>query len=394
MDTPQLKTYCFFNVINDVLNAATEEYKLDLEESIYLKSVYFYQFYKLREQNNCTRENGILLDFIVIRDFSKECLKLFRKDYDVNVSQNYIFSQWKKNLEIHSKDEYNIEFEMDCLSLPIKNIISFNKTLDFNNKIFEDALYILHKFQADVISVELYMVLLFDISLTYLANKEIEQTINSQFMHKIITGQIKTIGKRVYTDEDDGIIYSSEPPNKMDFSYGLKLQVFDGSSSLELLVSFFGEKLWYQQFDEYKDENTHHYFRFTQEPDFLFVENKRLNQYKDIPMETGVENFLSTEYVERFFRLWEYRLFKSEKVFFNMYIKPEILNKRTEIKFNFSKFNSIDIKTILKAIRETSSFTFNGKGVFGFVTLVSTKENDKSITLCINQDLYKNVDHD
>lgn len=391
-ENPSPKTFCFYTFINNALDLAIEKYKLDLEEAMHLKAIYFFRFYELRALENMLEKDSVFADFEGLKRFSGTCIKLFKKDYDKQISHQYLVSAFRKQLEISKKTEINIGFELNCFNLNINNTVKVNSILDLDEKVYKDAYYTLSKFQAQNIPVELYVVLLYDIALTYLANEDIEHTINSQHMHEIITGQIKTIGKRVYTNEDDMIKFSPVPPSKQDFSYTLQQNVFNGSYALELLASFFGNKLWHKQFDEYRDENSDDYFCFNQEPHFHLLENRRRKEYKDIPLKTSPEYFLSSEFRERFFLLWEYRFHKNEKLFFNKYIKPKMLDKQNQIDFDLSEYEGLDVKTILQGVMDTSSFTYEGKGEFGWASIIrSITECSNIITLHFNTDLYKSI---
>lgn len=378
-----VKIFRVHELINDVLELAVKKYKLDPIESGYLKSTYFFQLFQLRQKQDVLYEDTLIFEFDALKDLSRKCIQIFKREHYIKIPHEYMVSNFRQKLTIQKKEK-NIEFEVNNFELDLKNTRLIDDKLNLSQEIYEYTKFILDKFNAKKIPIELYIVTVYDVYLTYLENKD-EIEIDKNIIYYIVTGQLDIMARRMGLNS-----FSQTPPSKQNFNFNMKARFSNTRFSLKLLTLYFGDSSWHQLFKRYDRDNANNYFCFNEESCYKFAEKTR--QYKDVSLKTdNIQEFLGDEYRDQFFNIWEGRLKKNEKVFFNEFIKPQLLNKKEIIEFDFSNHKNIDLKTIINGIRDTSWFKYEGERSFGQISIIpSLMQRNNSLTLEINNSLYKN----
>lgn len=390
LNTPILKVYNVHSFFNDVIDASIKKYGLTPKEAAELKSTYYFVLFESRQSNDVLEYDVLKFDFEYLKKFSKHCLDVFKDNHPLDLSHQFILNEFRKKLQM-IKGEHSRVFELNGFSIDFKNVEILDKILTQNDQIKQNVDFTLKKFKAEIIPIELYLVLSYEIYLTYLDNDEIfNQTANSvkmELTHQVLLKQIRTIGQKILID-DGYLPIRSAPPTQDDFEFNLFANTYDTTSSLKLLTKFFGDTIWYQQFIDYTKGNESEYFSFQKEPTFKLVSSNR--QYKQVSLKTDcVTKFLADEHQNNFFKIWEDRLKKDEKDFFNEVIKPQILTKNKTIELYFELHKNHDIKKLAKAMRDTALFDYGYNGSNGFVNILpSIIEQEDRIILEVNRSLF------
>lgn len=385
---PTFNAYVFFNT---VIEKCIKKYDLEEYEATYLKSTYFYYLVTLRESNNLTDSDYIIMNYKILKQMNHECVQLFKRDYEyTNITHGYLLSKFKELLSMIKGTE-DISFQLNNLNVDFNNTRELNKILNLSSITSKCIKYILKKFGANVLPLEIYLVLAYEIDLILLDNKEFFKNSNElaiqDYVFLVVTKQMRTIGKKIVVEENNLTSIIIQPPLKEDFMFNIDLQIFNSSYSLKLLTLYYGDNCWHKLINGYLEKDSKKYFCFNQEPHIKLESNNR--QFKSIPLKTSNSNFLNENFQEIFFNMWDDRLTKKEKPFFSDYIKPALLNKEENINFKLSDFLDIDVKSILHGIKNTSRFEYNDDYSMGGVVIIPTiTETDEVITLEINKCIY------
>lgn len=389
-NTPTLKVYNVHSFFNDVIDASIKKYGLTPEEAANLKSTYYFVLFESRQSNDALEYDVLKFDFEYLRNLSKHCLDVFKGNHSRNISHQFILNGFRKKLQM-LKGEQNRVFEFNGFSIDFKNVEILDKILTQNDQIQQNVNFTLEKFKAEIIPIELYLVLSYDIYLTHLANDELfnktAKSVKIELTQEVLLKKTRTIGKKILID-DSYLPIRSAPPTQDDFEFNLLANTYDTTSSLKLLTKYFGDIIWYQQFIDYTEGNESEYFSFQKKPTFQLVSNKR--QYKKVSLKTDcVTKFLTDKHQSNFFKIWEDRLKKDEKDFFNQFIKPQILTKNKTIELCFELHKNCNIKKLAKAMRDTALFDYEYNGLNGFVNILpSMSEQEERIILQVNNSLF------
>ena len=385
--TPSFNVFEFYNL---VIQQAQKRYNLSLEESLELRSTFFYTLLEARIQNDAVEYNSLKFDSIFIKEHTKKCVKSFNENTHRNISHQFLISKFRNRLAMR-KGQKDIVFELKEFDIILDKAEQSTKKISDNKLFKENAFHILEIFEDTIIPIELYVVLICEINLIHDKNKEFFNTCSKysivNFTTEIVLGQIKTIGKRITTK--DGM-YSclTTPPDKDNFTFNFWANTFDPTSSLKPLTFLFGDSKWYQQFQNYNKHNEEMYFSFSEEPFFKLETDKRT--FKKVTLLADISDFLSDTNQKYFFNVWETRLIKKEKEFFQEFIKPKIFENSKEIEITTDESNKDEIKDILKGIQNTSCFQFKTENIFGSVNIITSISSlDNKITLSVNESLYK-----
>ena len=356
---PSVPTFNSYHFFNDVIDHAIKKYNLDPYESVYLKSTYFFVLFDLRNINELLERDEVYFNFKSLKRMSYECINLFKNNYFSKVSHAYLLSKFRDKLSM-KKAQNTLTFELNSMIINILDTDEIDKKLNFEKEIYECAQYVLKRFNAKFIPLELYLVVIYEVYLIYYENKELFKDLldfdNKNLAYEVLTRQLLTIRKKIRLD-DGNISILTKPPRKDDFRFNMLVNTFDATCSLKLLTAYFGNKVWHKQIIAYDEQEENEYFCFHEEPYIKVVINER--KFKRISLNTSdTTMFLTDEFRSEFFKIWEDRLRKEEFAFFIENVKTAILEKRIEIRFQVSKHSNIDLKKIVNGIRDTSGFDY------------------------------------
>ena len=329
------------------------------------------------------------LILIYLKKISKECIDIHKNNFSTKIKHQYILGVFEHQLSI-GKQNRNIEFGLVDFQIHVKDIEMGNNKLQLDDEVFSCTQFILEKFMAKTLPVELYTVLLANVYLTYEANKEIFQNqskeLNQKLVYYVVTEQVESIGKKIIIN-DGYISIQINPPRKNNLTMVLHMNTICTTCALEQLVAYFGHEIWHKQFTGYDKNESSEYFMYNN-PDYQM--EKITRTYKNEYLETNMCHFLSDEYRNIFFKTWENRLTNQELKFFYEYIKPKLLDKKMNIIFSLKDYEHDSLKKYIRAVMDTSQFKCKYDNVCEDDTVIVLKEETEDmIILTINKKLYK-----
>lgn len=391
LESQALPTFCFQSSFSSILDNCCRLYNLDEHDSINFKATFFFNFFKLRNQNELLDNNYIVINWKNMKSYIHE---------SVLCTNKFLSLEEKiQNTKIQNifKQHFHIKKDVSDNNLILTNM-SFNVEKDllknhFNEKkIINICQLVINYFSSSnkVIPIELFIIIYFDIYLTFERNEKLLKNKNYELILLVILDRITTPSRLIPKVDTDEFLSALrlEPPLKDDFLFSTSLNTYDPTYSLDLLISYFGHEKWYQYFPFYRNEEKHNYFSFFEKPFFKTRINKRVKKYKKDSVNIMPEDFFEERNSQMIFNIWESRLYEKEKSFFNEVIKPAILNKKTSLDINTEKYT--EINKIIDGIWDTSSFNFHSNESIGSCSIITgTRQSKNLITIKIYEGIFK-----
>lgn len=265
MKGKRIRCVDFFNLFDDVINELIKEHKLKIIDSLHIRCFFYNLSFRSRKSIGELENNKIIFNLDILEHSIYQCFEYMYQNFEIEINYHSILNKFRKKLEAQNIEE-NEEFYLINLTLDLLDTKSLDKNINFDKKIYKCTNHILKKFEiSSSIPIELYLVLLYEVYLTYYQNKELysKQTDleNIDMTLNIITQQYGSIQRKLNQNSDDYFL-REEPPLKNDIVLVLQGIGFDSIDSLSLLCLNVGSDKWHKQFDKYDKKRKKDYYIF------------------------------------------------------------------------------------------------------------------------------------